>query len=195
MKTTITTLILSVLAITSVAQPKEYYKNSNILKVNGIDYAITIESIEMQDTPRVSFTGITEKDSQGKDFSSRTKNGELFYLKAFANTCEVINSDMIFPIVKRILNKYGFDIYNKDGNIPSDDHTNNRLSMHIYFNVDNKKVETVRFNFRDSSKANTVPIEAYDEIIKELKRTLICIPNEIGKQLIYCNVFYSFVLK
>ena len=209
MKTTLITLILSILTTSLIAQSKEYYRHENTIKTNGTEYLI------IQPEATRSFR-IIEKENRDRDFSrNRTKDGtglitlegmpqkvEVYRLEAFATLCDVVNRDMIHPTIKRVLNKYGFDIYDWDDSgisvVPPDFYRlGNFVSMHIYFNVESKKPENILFTLIDDNgdKANSVPIEAYDGINKELKRILSCIPNKIGEQLLYCNVMYCFTLK
>ena len=195
MKTTIITAILSIMTGSLIAQTREYYRNGNILKCTGIEYSVVKEDNRI-------LTKIMEKDNYGKDFSNRTKDGKSIDLGSSTYTCDVVNREMIHPTIKRIVNKYGLDIYDRDTqgnlmNVPPDDHFMNMVATIIYFTVSTQKVEHILFLLPeiDGAKALQVPIEAYDEINKELKRVLACIPNDTGKQLIYCHVSYNFVLK
>ena len=171
----------------SIAQTREYYKSNNILRVNGTEY-----SVEKDLT-----VSITEKENQNRDFSFRKRDGKPIdgHPIIYNGTCKVVNEEKIYPTIKRILSKYGFDIYDKDVMVPY--YSGNSFSMIIWFNADSRKVESICFLFvrTDGVKVSTVPIEAFDEISKEMKRMLTCIPNEIWKELIYCNAHYKIILK
>ena len=194
MKTTIIAVILSITTGTLIAQTQEYYRNGNTLKCNGTEYVVIKEN-------PIGHLKIMDKEDHGSDLSYRTKDGKKIMLEAFANTGDVINFEMIDPAIKHIMNKYGFDIYNNQEisseSIPLNDRTYNSVYMTIFFEENSKKVKSIRYFLPgyDTAKASTVPIEVYDEISKELKRILAFSSNDLGKLLLYCSIFYMFVLK
>lgn len=192
MKTTLITILLTIITLGCFSQPKDYYCRNGIINPKTRSSAQYFCKVMIPDLVSIQNVNhkLTDKFPFKKDGSS--PNGEV------VDMVVLDDPDIIYTIVSTIFKKYSLEIFsteeyrkNRHLRISSD------ISIMIDFDSTTGELLEVAFSFfaRDGHLASYLPIEAYIEIEKEIRKKVKAKVNEEGKTRIFCRQFFRFVTK